>query len=103
MFRIGKVLLVAVVLLVGTTAGRAAPVLQDTTTGATIFDDDFEVGTVGSVPGQIDPEVGAWTTTYRSDVPGTLAIQNATSAGFAAYSGNQFMEMTRGSSVQPIR
>ena len=66
------------------------PWLVDTNTGATIFDDNFEAGTVGSLPVATK---GTWSFVVGSG--STAAVVNAATAGFAANQGSQFLEFTR--------
>lgn len=62
------------------------------TQNAVLFDDDFEAGTVGVVPGTNDPTVGTWSITVFD---GQVLVEDAGSAGFPAYQGQQFSSFSR--------
>jgi len=57
------------------------------------FSDDFENGTVGSPPGMNDPQGGTWVANDPGS--GELEVHDAVSAGFAAFEGDQFVEVSR--------
>ena len=59
------------------------------------FSGNFEDGTVGSPPGEFDPQVGTWEALNPGDGNLDLEVHNATSAGFAAFKGDQFVEVSR--------
>src|SRR5690606_16628822 len=82
--------LVAVTFTVGVMAYSAQAALV-TVDGVTIFQDGFENGTVSSAPGTNDPLVGTW-----DNMVGNVTITNAANAGFAAYHGDQFVQVSHG-------
>ncbi len=100
MFRAIQFVLVAVVLF-GTCAvaqAESLPLLKNVTTGVVMFQDGFESGTVGSVPGQYDPTAGEWVDIWQPASGGHVWVTDETTTGVAAYEGSQYLDVYRGTS-----
>lgn len=68
------------------------------TTSQVIWRDTFEPpAVIGETPALNAPAVGVYTTN-TAGLNNTIVVNNATTGGFAAYDGTQFLTMTRGSS-----
>ena len=97
MFRAIQFVLVAVVLF-GTCAvaqAESIPLLKNVTTGVVMFQDGFESGTVGSVPGQYNPTVGEWVDIVQPASGGHVWVTDEATTGVAAYEGSQYLDVYR--------
>jgi hypothetical protein len=98
MFRAIQFVLAIAALLAAPAAVQAAGMLFDATTSATIFDDGFETATVGNwisgSPTHHTPvNVGVqWTADYWNTTT-CVSIEDASTAGFAANEGSQFVKV----------
>ncbi len=97
------IVLTAVVLFGMSTVAQAGhiPMLKNTTTGAVIFDTDFELpnNVVGSQPGT--PDVGTWT--ISGTTTDSALIADSTVTGYSAYEGGQFLNIVAPTSHSPPR
>lgn len=96
MFRTIMCVLIVAILVAMPATMQAAP--DDAATGATMWSDNFETGTVGSAPLATEPQTGS----YAAPVTGDVTIVDVASAGFAAYEGANFMKVDRAASVGSI-
>lgn len=85
------VLSVALLAAVPATAQAGQALLQDVTSGAVVFADDFEAVAVGQLPAAT---TGEWAEMHTAG-GGSIVVTDQANAGVAAYEGDQYLAMLR--------
>jgi hypothetical protein len=105
MFRASHFVFIAALVLATSAVSQAetVPMLVDATSGTTVFTDGFESATLGDwITGggtyytEHPASVGVWRADYWTSKTTEVTIQNATTAGFAASEGAQFVKLASG-------